>query len=359
MTFSDQVNATPATQRQKLLHGISLRLQAVAVLSAGALLCFFWMEYLSRDPAMSRRFLAVAGLGLAFACWAALEAVLFARQVPTHKSGLLVGWSAVAVLLLTFRLSFAFFFPQWQEGGAITIPGHFQPIQPGVVCLLAAFVALCLTFVQITTLYAFIAESVLLVEVQQARLAVRHDMLMDMHDGFGSRLTRMRLMAESGQLDIKDFSGMLGRCMMDLYLIVDRLGNDDGSLVNALVDFHYRIRQGHELGGLEVRMHLPDAQVPALNPKTIVQLLRILDEATNNAMKHAHCQSIDISLAEGVGGRILLTVRDDGTGLAPDAVHGHGLAGIRARAADIGAEVEFRDASPGTEVRVSLPRPGG
>ena len=61
-------------------------------------------------------------------------------------------------------------------------------------------------------------------------------------------------------------------------------------------------------------------------------------------------------LADG-DGTILLTVCDEGTGLAAGLAPGSGIRGMRERAALIGAELELhsRKDAPGTEVRLQVP----
>ena len=57
-----------------------------------------------------------------------------------------------------------------------------------------------------------------------------------------------------------------------------------------------------------------DAEVPPLSSETTLHLYRIVQEAVNNALKHANAQHIWIRLAYKQN-QITLTVRDDGVGL--------------------------------------------
>lgn len=93
-------------------------------------------------------------------------------------------------------------------------------------------------------------------------------------------------------------------------------------------------------------------------------LLRIAQEAVTNALRHAHARQIHVRLAFGADS-VSLRVQDDGRGfeaLAGDSSQPDrhlGLAGIRERAAQIGAHLTMHShAGAGTEMLVEVPLPG-
>ncbi|MEV0243189.1 sensor histidine kinase [Streptomyces sp. NPDC050674] len=93
-----------------------------------------------------------------------------------------------------------------------------------------------------------------------------------------------------------------------------------------------------------------------------VVALRACQEALANVRKHAGSPvAVDVSLAYA-DDSLTVSVRDDGGGFDPAAVRGgYGLAGLRARAAEVGGTAEVRSArGDGTVVTVRLPVvPGG
>jgi signal transduction histidine kinase len=95
-------------------------------------------------------------------------------------------------------------------------------------------------------------------------------------------------------------------------------------------------------------------EVPA---KTREALLRIVREAVTNASRHGQANTIDVTLENGDGIRLL--VADDGVGFDPVAPidgEGFGLTTMRARTHDLGGDLTIR-ARPGggTEVEVVIP----
>jgi signal transduction histidine kinase len=105
---------------------------------------------------------------------------------------------------------------------------------------------------------------------------------------------------------------------------------------------------------------------PELRPWHVIQILRLLDEAVTNAVKHSGASRITVSIEtvgdgqEELHGRI--AVEDDGCGFACCAEPqtqvgtGRGLANMRRRAARCGARLELASGPGGTRVCLDLPR---
>ncbi len=92
---------------------------------------------------------------------------------------------------------------------------------------------------------------------------------------------------------------------------------------------------------------------------TTHHLLRIAQEATTNAVRHALPARITIELDYGADS-VALTIVDDGSGFSPDDAmnkSGHfGLRGIRGRAMKLGGEFTIQSApDAGTSIRVEVP----
>jgi two-component system, NarL family, sensor histidine kinase UhpB len=83
---------------------------------------------------------------------------------------------------------------------------------------------------------------------------------------------------------------------------------------------------------------------------------RIAQEALTNVARHAEAAQVHLNL-ERASEHAVLTVRDDGRGLPPDAFRSsEGIRGMRERAMLIGAQLTIAEPpSGGTEVRLSIP----
>jgi signal transduction histidine kinase len=99
---------------------------------------------------------------------------------------------------------------------------------------------------------------------------------------------------------------------------------------------------------------------PALAPGAAAEVLRIAQEALQNALRHAAADRVDVRL-EARDGHVLLSVSDDGTGFDPAApglrARRLGLTSMEERARALGGTLAI-EASPGagTVVRLELAR---
>jgi signal transduction histidine kinase len=95
------------------------------------------------------------------------------------------------------------------------------------------------------------------------------------------------------------------------------------------------------------------------SPEVAINIYRIVQEAITNAIKHGKADSISINLKSSQN-RITFTIRDNGTGLAPDydKTKGMGLRIMKYRASVIGASLNIRanTKSPGALVTCSVER---
>ena len=107
--------------------------------------------------------------------------------------------------------------------------------------------------------------------------------------------------------------------------------------------------------GIEADVNLTQCD---LAPHVETALFRIVQEALQNVVKHAHASRVDVSLVDD-GDAVTLTVTDDGIGFDPTTAAGptsFGLAGIHERASLLGATLVVRSATgSGTTVAVRLP----
>ena len=107
-----------------------------------------------------------------------------------------------------------------------------------------------------------------------------------------------------------------------------------GGLRSALEEFMMQVQARHRISCQFVE----EASVPNLGEAIVTNLFRIVQEAVNNAIKHAQAAHIDVTLSADEE-RVCLTVEDDGKGFRPDAgaPRGMGLHLMNYRARMMGA----------------------
>jgi len=119
--------------------------------------------------------------------------------------------------------------------------------------------------------------------------------------------------------------------------VLDELG-----LIPALENYLASLPSNVPLAA-EIRV---DGTPFALGPDVDLAIYRIVQEASQNAVRHAGARNLNLTLAFGPS-RLDVAIRDDGRGFALDAAElGLGLVGIRERAHAVGGEVAI-ESRPG------------
>jgi signal transduction histidine kinase len=118
----------------------------------------------------------------------------------------------------------------------------------------------------------------------------------------------------------------------------------------ALVELVEQVRAT----GLEVELEL-EGELRALPSGVDLSAYRIVQEALTNTLKHAQATSARVRL-DRRDHELAIEVTDNGAGPVEDSADGHGLIGMRERAALLGGELEAGPGkSGGFVVRVRLP----
>ena len=192
-------------------------------------------------------------------------------------------------------------------------------------------------------------------QINRDRQSDRDNLLRDMHDGFGSQLSSLRILTEYGRVSPAEITQGLSDIQSDLHLMVDTLNQAAPHLKDSLADMRYRLsrRVPSEHVKLHWRVQLDEA--PELPSRETLHILRILQEAINNALRHAKAGNIWITASYDEGSRTFTaSIRDDGLGIDKAGSSGRGMSNMQRRAGDIGAVLHVRELDPGTEVVLSL-----
>ncbi len=134
--------------------------------------------------------------------------------------------------------------------------------------------------------------------------------------------------------------------------LLDNLG------LSAALSWH--ISEACERGGLRAHLTLPEEDLEVPSPLSIA-LFRVVQEALTNVLRYAKARNVWVSL-EHTGSGLALVLRDDGVGIAPQALAhrlSHGIVGMRQRIASLGGNFRIgRVAGGGTAIEVFVPLGG-
>jgi len=91
-----------------------------------------------------------------------------------------------------------------------------------------------------------------------------------------------------------------------------------------------------------------------LTPQNVLHVLRILQEAFANVLKHARAKHIRVATAVAAG-RVCIEVGDDGRGFDGTPAQGNELDNMRRRAKLVGADLWIARSATGTTLSLSIP----
>ena len=200
-------------------------------------------------------------------------------------------------------------------------------------------------------------------QIVAAREEERRAMRRDLHDGLGPALAGMALGLESLQRGAVDNeqARLAGDVLAQTRQSLDEVRRmardlrpaplDELGLAEAL-RHHARMARRMSGGQPDVQV-IVDGDLPDLPAAVEVAAYRITQEAVANTTRHAGATRCWVELS--ANGSLMLSVRDDGSGICPDRA-GTGLRSMRERADELGGicTVTFAP-GVGTTVRAELP----
>lgn len=182
----------------------------------------------------------------------------------------------------------------------------------------------------------------------------RRRLMRDMHDGIGSQLITTATAVERGALPPEQVAALLRDCITDLRLVIDSLEPGHGDLALALAGLRYRLEPRLKSAGLQSHWELENLGDVTLRPTDVLQVMRIVQEAMTNVIKHAGARNASLSAwsdAEGVHIRIA----DDGNGSHQARREGRGLMNMTLRASRLRGSLQVTFGHSGTEVLLRFP----
>lgn len=196
---------------------------------------------------------------------------------------------------------------------------------------------------------------------REVMLVERQRIVRDMHDGIGGQLLGLMMQVRGGGASPVEVEQGLQASIADLRLIVDSMDSAEEGLAETMRSFEHRVRPQVEAAGIALDFVAEVDESLDLGPRPTLQLLRILQEAVTNAMRHSGARRIAVAGSAGAQGPIRITISDNGTGLPNGYRRGRGLTSMETRARNLGGALTIVTGSEGTcltlEVPVTAPDP--
>ena len=190
------------------------------------------------------------------------------------------------------------------------------------------------------------------IEKDQAIEAERKRIMLDLHDGVGGQL--VNILAYMGGTPKCDplVQSSLEEALRDMALIIDSLeGSDDLDLL--LASFRNRIEPLLTHHNIELDwIRLADPVLRRQDPRAALNMIRIVQEAITNAVKHSGADRISLTIEKNS-----VKIADNGHGFSSEQVaqktgvnSGIGISGMKQRASDTEIDLQIIPSPCGTEV---------
>lgn len=197
-------------------------------------------------------------------------------------------------------------------------------------------------------------ESIAQLQQDEAVRQERERFMRDMHDGLGAQLITSLRMAQRGAMNHETMREVLQECLDELRFSIESLKPTADDLLTVLGNYRYRLQPRLEASGISLHWHMEDTPHTKSVSEYTLHVLRILNEAVTNALKHTATRKLSIT-GEVIDGRYVITVRDYGHGFDTETgFAGEGLQSMRQRATKINALLEIESSSDGSSVSLSL-----
>nr|WP_295077132.1 histidine kinase [uncultured Roseateles sp.] len=197
-------------------------------------------------------------------------------------------------------------------------------------------------------------------QAEQMRYSERTLMARELHDVVGHHLTALNLQLQlsSALLQRQDASGAAAA--------VDRAQSSAAQLLADVREAVSQQRSSQRIdlssalqalaeGVASTRIELRIAPAARdLGPRLAHALLRCVQEAVTNSVRHARARSIQIELWVD-GPLVHVKIADDGLG-APALRPGNGLQGMQERVSELGGTMQIDAKSPGFRIELQVPR---
>ena len=185
----------------------------------------------------------------------------------------------------------------------------------------------------------------------------RQRLMQDMHDGLGSTLVGALRAFEGDRAAELDAVGILRGCIDYLKLTIDSMEPVETDLLLLLATLRFRLQPRLEAAGVKLVWDAGEAPpLEWLDQRHALHILRILQEAFANILKHSGARQVTVSV-RAEGDQVLVRVQDDGRGFDPalPVRGGRGLTNQLRRAEAIGGAILWEPSARGASLALVLP----
>ncbi len=189
---------------------------------------------------------------------------------------------------------------------------------------------------------------------ERGRAEERLRIARDLHDDVGARL-----LSGLHKTGVDDTHRVLRDAIADIRTIVSGLSADRLPLGQVIAALRHETGERLETAGIELDWppEARDDDPLMLDYRVYRSLVSVHREIVSNIVRHAGAKRVEIRIAAG-GPDLVMSVRDDGRGMSPQAAsapQGTGLRGMIRRTEELGGSLTLLPVASGTAIEVRLP----
>jgi signal transduction histidine kinase len=186
----------------------------------------------------------------------------------------------------------------------------------------------------------------------------RSRIMRDMHDGVGGQLVASIAMIdlEPDSESKQNIRAVLSECLDDFRLIINSLDTQANTLSTVLATFKYRMGKKLAKCNIELKWDVINLDDDVMvEPQESLHVLRIIQEAFTNILKHANATEIKFTAVSG-DNFIQLDIEDNGDTSGEFAIgNGNGIKNMQWRAKELGGNIYFNHLeNKGTQVSLLI-----
>ncbi|RUO43738.1 two-component sensor histidine kinase [Aliidiomarina taiwanensis] len=183
----------------------------------------------------------------------------------------------------------------------------------------------------------------------------RQRLITDLHDGVSGHLASIIALSERGRNDQVKVSAR--EALEDFRLVIYSLDIEDGELRVVLAGLRERLER--QLKRLGITLEWSMARLPeitGLTPSQALSVLRILQEAITNAVRHGNASYITVTGRQTSETQAQIEVLNDGKPFSEDTAHsGNGLTNMQRRAHLLHGDIKIESLQTTTRLTLQLP----
>lgn len=183
----------------------------------------------------------------------------------------------------------------------------------------------------------------------------RRRLTADLHDGLSGHLASIIALSEREKSERVE--GAAREALDDLRLVIHSLDIDDHELPVALAGLRERLERQLKRLGVAMDWSLaPLPEIAGVTPSHALNVLRILQEAITNALRHGGATRITVRGARSECGQACITVENDGRPFPRRPERGgEGLINMRRRVRQLNGVIDIESLAGGTRLTLLLP----